>query len=143
MANCHMISPHWVRLGASLDAAGIAMAQALQLLGGDAALKERVIAHVGQSRSTLQRRTCTSAASVTARAAQLEEEVRAGLRPPESLLLLSRERLKGAKFVARAPVVDSTPPRTKRVGAVRAKLAELDLTEADVVVAVKRARKRS
>jgi ParD-like antitoxin of type II bacterial toxin-antitoxin system len=96
---------YWARLGASLDAAGITMAQALQLLGGDAALKERVIAHVGQSRSTRRRRTSTGAASIAARNAQLDDEVAAGLRPPESLFLLSRKQLKSATFVERAPAV--------------------------------------
>ena len=59
---------------------------------------------------------------------------------PEGLLLPSRGQLKGAKFVERTPVVDSTPPRTTRGDAVRAKL---DLIEADAAVAVKRARERS
>jgi hypothetical protein len=95
---------YWARLGASLDAAGITMAQALQLLGGDATLKERVIAHVGQSRSTHRRRTYTGAASIAARNTQLEAEVAAGLRSPESLFLLSRKQLKSATFVERAPV---------------------------------------
>jgi ParD-like antitoxin of type II bacterial toxin-antitoxin system len=99
---------YWARLGASLDAAGITMAQALQLLGGDATLKERVIAHVGQSRSTRQRRTYTGAVSIAARNAQLEEEVSAGLRSPESLFLLSRKQLKSARFVERASVADGT-----------------------------------
>ena len=95
---------YWARLGASLDTAGITMAQALQLLGGDATLKERVIAHVGQSRSTRQRRNYTGAASIAARNAQLEDEVSAGLRSPESLFLLSRKQLKSATFVERALV---------------------------------------
>ena len=99
---------YWARLGASLDAAGITMAQALELLGGDAALKERVIAHVGRLRSTRQRRTYTGAPSITARNAQLEGEVTAGLRSPESLFLLSRRQLKSATFVERAPVADGT-----------------------------------
>ena len=99
---------YWARLGASLDAAGITMTQALQLLGGDAALKERVIAHVGQSRATRQRRTYKGAASIAARHAQLEAEVTAGLRSAESLFLLSRKQLKSAKFVERAPVADGT-----------------------------------
>lgn len=99
---------YWARLGAALDAAGITMAQALQLLGGDAALKERVIAHVGQSRSARQRRTYTGAASIAARNAQLEAEVTAGLRSPESLFLLSRRQLKSASFVERAAVADGT-----------------------------------
>jgi ParD-like antitoxin of type II bacterial toxin-antitoxin system len=95
---------YWARLGASLDAAGITMAQALRLLGGDAALKERVIAHVGQSRSTRRRRSYTGAAEIAARNAQLDGEVAAGLRSPESLFLLSRKQLKSATFVERAPV---------------------------------------
>ncbi|MEQ1683361.1 MAG: hypothetical protein ABL916_06905 [Burkholderiaceae bacterium] len=99
---------YWARLGASLDAAGITMAQALQLLGGDAKLKERVIAHVGQSRPTRQRRTYTGAASIAARNAQLEDEVSGGLRSPESLFLLSRKQLKSARFVERASVADGT-----------------------------------
>ena len=99
---------YWARLGASLDAAGITMAQAVQLLGGDAMLKERVIAHVGRSRSTRQRRTYTGAASIAARNAQLEDEVSAGLRSPESLFLLSRKQLKSATFVERASVADGT-----------------------------------
>lgn len=97
---------YWARLGASLDAAGITMAQALQLLGGDAALKERVIAHVGKSRASRRRRTYKGAASITARNAQLEAEVTAGLRSPESLFLLSRKQLKSATFVERAPVAE-------------------------------------
>ena len=36
-----------------------------------------------------------------------------------------------------------TPVRIQRGDAVRAKLAELDLSEADIAAAVKRARKRS
>ena len=99
---------YWARLGASLDAAGITMTQALQLLGGDAALKERVIAHVGQSRATRQRRTYKGAASIAARHAQLEAEVTAGLRSAESLFLLSRKQLKSATFVERAPVAEGT-----------------------------------
>ena len=99
---------YWARLGASLDATGITMAQALQLLGGDAALKERVIAHVVRSRSARQRRTYTGAASIAARNAQLEDEVTAGLRSPESLFLLSRKQVKSARFVERAPVVAGT-----------------------------------
>jgi ParD-like antitoxin of type II bacterial toxin-antitoxin system len=91
---------YWARLGASLDAAGITM----RLLGGDAALKERVIAHVGQSRSTRRRRSYTGAAEIAARNAQLDGEVAAGLRSPESLFLLSRKQLKSATFVERAPV---------------------------------------
>lgn len=97
---------YWARLGASLDASGITMAQALQLLGGDAALKERVIAHVGMSRSSRQRRNYTGDASIAARNAQLEDEVTTGLRSPESLFLLSRKQLKLATFVERAPVAD-------------------------------------
>ncbi len=97
---------YWARLGAALDAAGITLAQALQLLGGDAALKERVIAHVGQARSTTHRRRAyTGVASITARNAQLESEVVAGLRSPESLFLLSRKQLKSATFVERTTVV--------------------------------------
>ena len=99
---------YWARLGAALDAAGITMAQALQLLGGDAALKERVIAHVGKSRSARRRRNYTGAASIAARNAQLEAEVGSGLRSPESLFLLSRKQLKSATFVERAPVADGT-----------------------------------
>ena len=99
---------YWARLGASLDAAGITMAQALRLLGGDAALKERVIAHVGQSRATRQRRTYRGAAAIAARNAQLEDEVTAGLRSPESLFLLSRKQLSLARFVERAPAADGT-----------------------------------
>ncbi len=99
---------YWARLGAALDAAGITMAQALQLLGGDAALKERVIAHVGKSRSARQRRSYTGAASIAARNAQLDNEVATGLRSPESLFLLSRKQLKSATFVERAPVADGT-----------------------------------
>ena len=99
---------YWARLGASLDVAGITMAQALQLLGGDAALKERVIAHVGKSRSSRQRRHYTGDASIAARNAQLEDEVTTGLRSPESLFLLSRKQLKSATFVERAPVADGT-----------------------------------
>ena len=99
---------YWARLGASLDAAGITMAQALQLLGGDATLKERVIAHVGRSRSARQRRTYTGAASIAARNAQLEDEVAAGRRSPESLFLLSRKQLKSARFFERAPVLAGT-----------------------------------
>lgn len=99
---------YWARLGASLDAAGITMAQALQLLGGDAALKERVIAHVGKSRSSRQRRNYTGEASIAARNAKLEHEVTVGLRPPESLFLLSRKQLKSATFIERAPVADGT-----------------------------------
>ena len=97
---------YWARLCAALDAAGITLAQALQLLGGDAALKERVIAHVGQARSTTHRRRAyTGVASITARNAQLESEVVAGLRSPESLFLLSRKQLKSATFVERTTVV--------------------------------------
>jgi hypothetical protein len=99
---------YWARLGASLDAAGITMAQALQLLGGDATLKERVIAHVAQTRPTRQRRTYTGAASIAARNAQLEGEISAGLRSPESLFLLSRKQLKSATFVERASVAGGT-----------------------------------
>lgn len=96
------------RLGASLDVAGITRLQALQLLGGDDALKERVIAHVGKSRSARQRRRYTGDASIAARNAQLEAEVTAGLRSSESLFLLLRKQLESATFVERAPVVDST-----------------------------------
>ncbi len=99
---------YWARLGAALDGAGITMAQALQLLVGDAALKERVIAHVGKSRSARQRRTYTGAASIAARNTQLEAEVTARMRSPESLFLLSRKQLKSATFVERAPVADGT-----------------------------------
>ena len=99
---------YWARLGAALDAAGITMAQALQLLGGDTALKERVIAHVGKSRFARQRRTYTGAASIAARNAQLEEAVTAGRRSPESLFLLSRKQLKSATFVERVPVARGT-----------------------------------
>lgn len=84
------------------------MAQALQLLGGDAALKERVIAHVGNSRPSRQRRHYTGDASIAARNAQLAHEVTAGLGSPESLFLLSRKQLKSATFVERAPVADGT-----------------------------------
>jgi len=94
---------YWARLGAALDTAGITMAQALQLLGGDAALKERVIAHVGQSHAARQRRSYKGAASIAARHAQLEDEVTAGKRSPESLFLLSRRQLKSATFVERVP----------------------------------------
>ena len=97
---------YWARLGAALDTAGITMLQALQLLGGDAALKERVIAHLGQSRpATRRRRTYTGASSIAARNAQLESEVVAGLRSPESLFLLSRKQLKSATFVERSTLV--------------------------------------
>jgi|SRR5580765_1419143 len=99
---------YWARLGATLDAAGITMAQALQLLGGDAALTERVIAHVVESRATRPRRRYTGAASIAARNAALDAEVAAGLRAPESLFLLSRKQLKSASFVERAPVADGT-----------------------------------
>jgi ParD-like antitoxin of type II bacterial toxin-antitoxin system len=99
---------YWARLGASLDAAGITMAQALQILGGDAALKERVIALVGQSKSTRRRRRYTGAASIEARNAQLAQEVASGQRPAESLFLLSRRQLKSATFVERAPVARGT-----------------------------------
>jgi hypothetical protein len=95
---------YWARLGASLDAAGLTVAQALQLLGGDSTLKERVIAHVGQGQPTRQRRTYTGAASIAAHNAKLEAEVSAGLRSPQSLFLLSRKQLKSATFVERASV---------------------------------------
>jgi hypothetical protein len=97
---------YWARLGAALDAAGITTAQALDLLGGDATLKKRVIAHVSQARRTHQRRAYTGTASIAARNAQLEDEVTAGTRAPESLFLLSRRQLKSATFVERAPVAD-------------------------------------
>lgn len=99
---------YWARLGASLDAAGITMAQALQLLGGDAALTERVVAHVAKARFTRRRRSYTGAVSIAARNAQLDAEVAAGLRSPESLFLLSRKQLKSARFVERATVADGT-----------------------------------
>jgi hypothetical protein len=99
---------YWACLGAALDAAGITMAQALQLLGGDAALKERVIAHVGKARSTRKRRTYTGAASIRARNAQLDAEVAAGQRSSESLFLLSRQQLKSARFVERAGVAEGS-----------------------------------
>ena len=65
-------------------------------------------AHVGRSRSTRQRRTCTGAASIAARNAQLDDEVAPGLHSPESLFLLSRKQLKSARFVERAPVAAGT-----------------------------------
>ncbi len=99
---------YWARLGASLDAAGITMAQAMQLLGGDATLKERVMAHVRRSQPARQRRTYAGTASIAARNAQLEAEVTAGLRSPESLFLLSRKQLESATFVERMPVAAGT-----------------------------------
>ena len=71
-------------------------------------MKDRVIAPVGKSRRTRQRRTYTGAASIAARHAELDAEVTAGLRSPESLFLLSRKQLKSATFIERATVADGT-----------------------------------
>ena len=74
---------YWARLSAALDTAGFTMAQALQLLWGNAAPKERAIAHVGNLRSSRQRRLYKGAATLASHNQQLEDEVTAGQRSPE------------------------------------------------------------
>ena len=89
---------YWARLGAALDAAGVTMGQVSRLLDGDPKLTERVIAHVATAAKSARRRKCSGSPSSAARTAQFDAEVSAGARTPESLLILSGEKVRTAKF---------------------------------------------
>ena len=89
---------YWARLGAALDAAGITMEQSLQLLGGDATLKAKVLEHVSKAQKGTRRRTYTGDPWIAAHRERIEAEVGRGLRTPESLLLFTRARAQGAKL---------------------------------------------
>jgi hypothetical protein len=90
---------YWVRLGSVLDASGITMEQVSRLLDGDPRLKEELIAHVASARRRVRRRDHAGAPSIAARSARFDSEVSRGMRIPESLLILSRERVKSAQVI--------------------------------------------
>jgi hypothetical protein len=95
---------YWARLGAALDAAGVTMEQAMRILGGDASLKEQLLSHIASSQApTHRRRSYSGAASIAARNAQLESDVRLGVRTAESLFALSRDQVRSATFTERSP----------------------------------------
>jgi hypothetical protein len=95
---------YWARLGAALDAAGLTLAQSLQILGGNTLLKEQLLAHLAApSARTHRRRAHRGDPAIAARKAQIEQQVEAGQRTAESLFILPRARVKAAEFTQRQP----------------------------------------
>jgi ParD-like antitoxin of type II bacterial toxin-antitoxin system len=90
---------YWARLGAALDAAGVTLGQVSRLLGGNPKMIEAVVAHAATVSNGARRRNYTGTASSAARTARFEAEVTSGARTPESLLILSRDRVRKANVV--------------------------------------------
>ncbi len=83
---------YWARLGLALDAAGVTSTDAMQLMAGEPVAKYFVAAAHGRGNTQEE-----AAASIAARHAKLEQEVRSGQRTPESLFALPAESMRKAR----------------------------------------------
>ena len=79
------------------------MRQVTKILDADASLLRKSMSHDTDAPAGTPRRAYFGTPEIAARNAQLEQEVVAGVRTPESLFMLSREQVKSAKFVERMP----------------------------------------
>lgn len=82
---------YWARLGAAMDAAGITSEQAMQMLTGDASLRDRVMATLG---ATVEPDRVAQA--IASRHALIQEQVTTGQRSAESLFAFQREAIQSA-----------------------------------------------
>ena len=87
---------YWARLGAALDLAGITASQALQLLGGDAAVKAEVWRLLGASQDVPQ--SSADSPVIAQRHDKNDREVARGTRSPRSLLVVPKKLAKSAKL---------------------------------------------
>jgi len=101
---------YWARLGAALDAAGISLDEAAQLLQGDSGIKQRVLEQVmaatGAATGAAKRKrreTYSGAVAIEKRKKEFENDVADGRRTASSLSFIDGKRAREATIVGRQP----------------------------------------
>lgn len=97
---------YWARLGAALDAAGISMDEAAQLLQGNHGIKQRILEQVMTATGApkgKRRETYSGDAVIKKRKKEFEKEVEEGKRAASSLSFIDRKRAREATIVDRQP----------------------------------------